>query len=114
MMATRWISRDIDIAVYNETDDNNIVVMIFARHYPVPLTEETFRMAWKIMMIPSEGGNSRFSYPMTNRISAFYYNSDGNSRVTAGPYDAEPGTTWTAKTTKDGSIILEQDGTKRH
>ncbi len=96
-----------DIAVRNQTDDNSIIVLVFARPYPIPLTEETFKMAWKIMLIQS-GGTRKFSYPAKNQISVFYYNTDGRSRVTAGPVDAEPGTTWHARAIKNGSILLEK------
>ena len=98
---------DIDIGFHNHTSDNNIVVLIFARYYPIPLTEETFKMAWKVMMVPSMG-NVKFTYPTKNKISAFYYN--GSNRVSVGPHHAEPGTTWIASAKEDGSVYLQGDG----
>lgn len=98
---------DVEIVFHNHTSDNNIVVLVFARQYPVPITEETFKMAWKILIVPSMG-NSRFKYPTENRISAFYYN--GSNRIAAGPYDAEPGTTWIASATESNGVLLEKDG----
>ena len=98
---------DIDIVYHNKTSDNNVVALVFARSYPIPLTKETFRMAWKIMMVPSMG-NVKFTYPKRNRISAFFYN--GSNRVSAGPYDADPGSTWIATATENGSLRLEKDG----
>ena len=96
-----------DISFYNRTSDNHIVVMVFARPYPVPITEEILRMAWKIILVPSMG-NSKFSYPVKNSIYAFYY--DGSNRVSAGPYEAAPGTTWVAQTTESGNVFLEKCG----
>ena len=98
---------DIDIVFRNKTSSNNIVALIFARSYPIPLTEETFRMAWKIMMVPSMG-NVKFSYPKDNKIVVFFFN--GSNRVSAGPYDAVPGSTWIATATENGSLRLDRDG----
>lgn len=101
------LDTDIDIVFNNKTSSNNMVALIFARSYPIPLTEETFRMAWKIMMVPSMG-NVKFSYPKCNRIAVFFFN--GSNRVSAGPYDADPGSTWIATAAENGSLRLERDG----
>lgn len=88
---------------------HGVVLLVFARNYPSPMTKEILKMAWKVEMVsPME--TIQFSYPLKNKICAFY-TDDSSNRITAGDVlDAEPGTTWVAKTTKDGSIMLRKDG----
>ena len=106
-MADDVSSRDIEVQVFNETDDDNIIVLVFARRYPIPLTKETMRMAWKILKIPSKG-NVKFTFPLKNSIGAFYY--DEENHVSSEPFEAEPGSTWIATTHQNRQMILEQVG----
>ena len=107
-MADDVSSRDIEVQVFNETEDDNIIVLVFARRYPIPLTIETMRMAWKILKIPSKGGNAKFTFPLKNSIGAFY--NDKENHVSSGPFEAEPGSTWIATTQQNRQMILEQVG----
>lgn len=95
----------INIVVHNQTPLSNIVILVFARYYPIPITEESLNMAWKTMMIPPKG-STQFPYPVKDRISAYVYN--GKKRISAGPYDATIGTTWEASALSGGEIKLEQ------
>ena len=100
-------SRDIEVQVFNATEDDNIIVLVFARRYPIPLTTETMRMTWRALRIPSKG-NIKFTFPLKTSIGAFYY--DKGNYVSSGPFEAEPGSTWIATTQRNGQMTLEQVG----
>ena len=102
-----YVYRDIEVQVFNETEDDNIIVLVFARRYPIPLTTETMRMAWRLLKIPPKG-NIKFMFPLKNSIGAFHY--DKENHVSSETFEAEPGSTWIAKTQQNGQITLEQVG----
>ena len=106
-MADDVSSRDVEVQVFNETEDDNIIVLVFARRYPIPLTTETMRMAWRALRIPSKG-NIKFMFPLKNSIGAFYY--DKENYVSSGRFEAEIGSTWIATTQQNGQMTLEQVG----
>ena len=97
---------DIEIEFQNDTEIDSAIVMLFARPYPVPINDQTVRMAWKFLLAPPKG-SSKFIYPQKNLISTFFY--EGGANITAGPFEAEPGSTWTATAPSNQSITLEQD-----
>ena len=97
---------DIEIQFQNDTEIDSAIVMLFARPYPVPLNDQTVRMAWRFLLVPPNG-SSKFFYPQKNLLSAFFYENGAN--ITAGPFEAEPGSTWTAIATSKQTVTLEQD-----
>ena len=108
-MYSEEVTKDLHIHFTNETNDDNIIVLVFSRPYPEPLTVETIRMAWKMLRIPA-GGKTVLDYPVANSIGAYYYATD-NHLVSAGPYDAKAGSTWIATTTSKSLSLTEQGKT---
>ena len=97
---------DIEIQFQNDTDIDSVIVMLFARPYPVPINDQTLRMAWRFLLVPPKG-SSKFLYPRKNLLSVFFY--EGGANITAGPFEAEPGSTWTAIAPSNQNVILEED-----
>lgn len=100
------LTEDVDVLFHNNTSIQDINVLIFSKLYPIPLTDQTIRMAWQFFQIPING-SIKFVYPHKTQVGAFFY--EGGSNITAGPFDAEPGSTWIAKTLSETTMTLEQD-----
>lgn len=94
----------------NETDDS-ITVLVFPRPYPTPLTVEAARKAWQVLRIPP-GSSIMVNYSIKNQIVAYYYTESGDL-ISAGPYEAETGSTWIASTESGNTISLTKKGKQR-
>lgn len=97
---------DFEIELESEISDEFVVILVFGRKYPVPISEQTLKIAWKIFVLPSNG-KVNFMFPHKSKVGAFYFN--GESQVTAGPLDAKIGSTWVAMSSADqGSLVLTE------
>lgn len=98
---------EYEIIFHNKTKENDIVLMVFARRYPPPLSEEILKMAWKLQLVTSMS-NFRFFYPSVNYVSVSY-SAEGN-RVSSKRELAKPGSVWTTEVSNDGNISLTEEG----
>lgn len=96
---------DVEIEIQSEISDEFTVFLIFGRQYPVPITLQTFRMVWKLFVLPSNG-KVNFIFPRESKIGAFCYEAE--TLVTAEPLNAEIGSKWIA-TAGQGSLTLTKD-----
>ena len=104
-MAVSVLDGDINVLFHNTTQLEDMFVLVYAKLYPIPLTLQTLRMAWRFLQIPING-SVKFVYPQKTLVGAFFY--EGESLITAGPFDAEPGSTWIASTLSETTLTLEQ------
>lgn len=105
----RSTAESINVKVFNDSSFNNLV-LVFARNYPIPLTQDVLNMAWRVMLVPSKGCTV-FSYPSACKIGAFYHRADGAMCVTAGPFEASVGSSWRVSASrKTEGLLVKQNG----
>lgn len=100
---------DVEVEIVCDISDSFAIMLVFARKYPVPLTQQTLQMAWQVMIIPSQG-QGKFIYSKKDYVGAFYY--DERSQILAGPIEAEPGSSWIVTAEQKSSISLVEDDSK--
>ncbi|XP_019849915.1 PREDICTED: uncharacterized protein LOC109580805 [Amphimedon queenslandica] len=102
---------DFEIEVESEISDEFLVILVFGRKYPVPISEQTLEVAWKVFILPTNG-KVNFMFPHKSKVGAFYFH--GESQGIAGPLDAKIGSTWIAMSSADeGSLMLTESGSSQ-
>jgi hypothetical protein len=91
----------IPIKYINATEHVDFQVMVFTKNYSSNVPK-TYYVAWEVIAAQS---TSEFEYAATNSVGVTY--QINGQTITAGPFEAELGSTWEIQDpTKEGTAIL--------
>ncbi len=89
----------------NKTGKTDFEVVVFTKNFSTN-TPQTYYCAWQIL----RGQTSiKFVYPVSTAIGATY--KERGQEISAGPFPAELGTTWTVSQESDESTAVLEEGT---
>ncbi len=102
------MSTDIPIRYVNKTGKSDFEVVVFTKNFSTN-TPQTYYCAWQIL----RGQTSvKFVYPVTTAIGATY--KERGQEISAGPFDAELGSTWRISQESGQSTAVLKEGTSNH
>lgn len=97
------ITEDVPVKYINYTNKTNFQVVVFAKNSSC-LVPSTKYVAWQVLKVQ---GSVQFKFPVDVEIGASYVT--GGMTITAGPIQAELGSTWSIKQEymHDSAILTE-------
>jgi dynein heavy chain 1 len=91
------MASSIPIEYINDTKKTDFKVLVFTKNYSVN-TPKTYYVAWQILTAET---SSQFEYAATISVGATYQKS--GQIITAGPFQAELGSTWEIQDPEEGA-----------
>jgi hypothetical protein len=98
------MASSIPIKYVNATKHADFQVLVFTKNYS-PDTPKTYYVAWQVLAAQS---TSEFKYDTTISVGATY--EKGGQTITAGPFQAQLGSTWEIQDPQEGATATLTQG----